>query len=160
MLADSVLQTLRRSQKTNKISGQQLLLGLCRKKYSFLFKKRCFYLFFKRMFYLLKSEEILYKNIKFWDRWHYRVPSVALCITHAEPELTARPWFRSFKLSSGTVRLLRFSRRAGHIRKGKSKICGSYQMQDCTGRNGNRWYTIVPSIPKLDILLASGHRRA
>ena len=31
----------------------------------------------------------------------------------------------SFKLSLGTGRLLMFSRRAGHIRKGKSKICGS-----------------------------------
>ena len=42
----------------------------------------------------------------------------------------------SFKLSSGTVCLLGFSCRAGHIRKGKYKICGSYQVQDCTGRNG------------------------
>ena len=42
----------------------------------------------------------------------------------------------SFKLSSGTVCLLGFSCRAGHIRKGKYKICGSYQAQDCTGRNG------------------------
>ena len=32
----------------------------------------------------------------------------------------------SFKLSSGTVCLLGFSCRAGHIRKGKYKICGSY----------------------------------
>ena len=36
----------------------------------------------------------------------------------------------SFKLSSGTVCLLGFSCRAGHIRKGKYKICGSYQVQD------------------------------
>ena len=43
----------------------------------------------------------------------------------------------SFKLSSGTVCLIGFSCRAGHIRKGKYKICGSYQVQDCTGRNGN-----------------------
>ena len=35
----------------------------------------------------------------------------------------------SFKLSSGTVCLLGFSCRAGHIRKGKYKICGSYQVQ-------------------------------
>ena len=42
----------------------------------------------------------------------------------------------SFKLSSGTICLLGFSCRAGHIRKGKYKICGSYQVQDCTGRNG------------------------
>ena len=42
----------------------------------------------------------------------------------------------SFKLSSGTVCLLGFSCRAGHIRKGKYKICGSYQVQNCTGRNG------------------------
>ena len=42
----------------------------------------------------------------------------------------------SFKLSSGTVCLLGFSCRAGHIRKGKYKICNSYQVQDCTGRNG------------------------
>ena len=42
----------------------------------------------------------------------------------------------SFKLSSGTVYLLGFSCRAGHIRKGKYKICGSYQVQNCTGRNG------------------------
>ena len=40
------------------------------------------------------------------------------------------------KLSSGTVCLLGFSCRAGHIRKGKYKICGSYQVQNCTGRNG------------------------
>ena len=39
----------------------------------------------------------------------------------------------SFKLSSGTVCLLGFSCRAGHIRKGKYKICGSYQVQGCTG---------------------------
>ena len=42
----------------------------------------------------------------------------------------------SFKLSSGTVCLLGLSCRAGHIRKGKYKICGSYQVQICTGRNG------------------------
>ena len=34
----------------------------------------------------------------------------------------------SFKLSSGTVCLLGFSCRAGHIRKGKYKICGSYRV--------------------------------
>ena len=70
----------------------------------------------------------------------------------------------SFKLSSGTVCLLGFSCRAGHIRKDKYKICGSYQVQDCTGRNGimhharrmtrcvrdaqcHRWYSLVPSVP-------------
>ena len=42
----------------------------------------------------------------------------------------------SFKLSSGTVCLLGFSCRAGHIIKDKYMICGSYQVQDCTGRNG------------------------
>ena len=42
----------------------------------------------------------------------------------------------SFKLSSGTVCLLGLSCRAGHIRKGKYKICGSYQVQICTSRNG------------------------
>ena len=42
----------------------------------------------------------------------------------------------SFKLSSGTVCLLGLSCSAGHIRKGKYKICGSYQVQICTDRNG------------------------
>ena len=48
----------------------------------------------------------------------------------------------SFKLSSGTVCLLKFSCRAGHIRKGKYKICGSYQVCDL-------WF--------LPMLSASGH---
>ena len=42
----------------------------------------------------------------------------------------------SFKLSSGTVCLLGFSCRAGHIRKGKYKICGSYQVQDSLALTG------------------------
>ena len=29
------------------------------------------------------------------------VPPVALCITHAEPELTARPWFRVLNSHQG-----------------------------------------------------------
>ena len=41
----------------------------------------------------------------------------------------------SFKLSSGTVCLLGFSCRAGHIRKGKYKICSSYQCSLALGRN-------------------------
>ena len=31
----------------------------------------------------------------------YRVPSVALCITHVEPELTARPWFQVLNSHQG-----------------------------------------------------------
>ena len=54
----------------------------------------------------------------------------------------------SFKLSSGTVCLLGFSCRAGHIRKGKYKICGSYQVQDCTGS---------PICPITRYITASGH---
>ena len=30
-----------------------------------------------------------------------RVPPVALCIMHAEPELTARPWFRVLNSHQG-----------------------------------------------------------
>ena len=49
----------------------------------------------------------------------------------------------SFKFLSGTVRVLDFGRRAGHIRKNKSKICGSYRVQDCTGRNDNIQYIFI-----------------
>ena len=61
----------------------------------------------------------------------------------------------SFKLSSGTVCLLGLSCRAGHIRKGKYKICGSYQVQICTSRNG-----IVHHARRLSLtryITASGH---
>ena len=54
---------------------------------------------------------------------------VSLFITHAESELTALPdhgW---------TVCLPRPCRRAGHIRREKSEICGFCQVHYCTGKD-------------------------
>ena len=52
-----------------------------------------------------KTKQLIWINklqiYRVWDRWHYRVSPVALCITHAEPELTARPWFRVLNSHQG-----------------------------------------------------------
>ena len=45
-----------------------------------------------------------------------------------EPELTAQPWFRVLNLHQGQSAYSGFSRRAGHVRREKSKICGFCQM--------------------------------
>ena len=60
----------------------------------------------------------------------------ALCLAHAEPELTARPWFRVLNSHQGQSAYSGFSRRAGHRGRNKFKTCGFHQMQDCTGGNG------------------------
>ena len=82
--------------------------------------------------------KLIFKYLHFSSYGQMALESTTCGIVHHARRTRAHcpTMVSSFKLSSGTVCLLGFSCRAGHIRKGKYKICGSYQVQDCTGRNG------------------------